>query len=257
MADAGWSNDPTGRHELRYFDGTNWSGYVSDDGRQANDPFEDDATTEQVSTGPAIAAPSEQADESASPRRWPWVVGIVVALILGGAIGAGAESGQITDLKAKLTQAQHDRDSAVSKVNNREARRRANLAEAAATRARLARAEKQKSDAAAKATKDAADKAAADAAAQQKAAADLLAAAQAQAAKMGTIEADGVYSIGTDKSPGRYHTDGSVGCYFAVLNSPDTFDIATNDNVDGPSFADLPAGKFFETKRCATWTKVG
>ncbi|MFM7061552.1 MAG: DUF2510 domain-containing protein, partial [Actinomycetes bacterium] len=30
--DAGWQNDPTGRHEQRYFDGSVWTAHVSDAG---------------------------------------------------------------------------------------------------------------------------------------------------------------------------------------------------------------------------------
>jgi uncharacterized protein YxjI len=35
---AGWHNDPTGRHQLRYWDGGQWSHHVSDNGVAAIDP---------------------------------------------------------------------------------------------------------------------------------------------------------------------------------------------------------------------------
>lgn len=35
---AGWNQDPYGRHELRYFDGTAWTEHVSDGGAQGVDP---------------------------------------------------------------------------------------------------------------------------------------------------------------------------------------------------------------------------
>jgi hypothetical protein len=35
---AGWHPDPYGAHELRYFDGTSWTEYVSDQGRQGTAP---------------------------------------------------------------------------------------------------------------------------------------------------------------------------------------------------------------------------
>jgi len=35
--DAGWHVDPTGRHQLRYFNGTTWTGDVADDGRRGID----------------------------------------------------------------------------------------------------------------------------------------------------------------------------------------------------------------------------
>ncbi len=34
-----WMADPTGRHQLRYWDGYRWSGYVSDQGVQSWDPL--------------------------------------------------------------------------------------------------------------------------------------------------------------------------------------------------------------------------
>ena len=35
---AAWVADPTGRHELRYWDGSKWTPYVSDGGVQSDDP---------------------------------------------------------------------------------------------------------------------------------------------------------------------------------------------------------------------------
>lgn len=37
-SDANWYPDPSGRHELRYWDGARWTEHVSDHGRQSNDP---------------------------------------------------------------------------------------------------------------------------------------------------------------------------------------------------------------------------
>ncbi len=36
---ADWLADPTGHHELRYWDGTDWTEHVSDDGDQGVDPL--------------------------------------------------------------------------------------------------------------------------------------------------------------------------------------------------------------------------
>ncbi|HUY64075.1 MAG TPA: DUF2510 domain-containing protein [Acidimicrobiales bacterium] len=35
----GWYADPSGRHQLRYWDGTAWTEHVSDAGQQSNDPL--------------------------------------------------------------------------------------------------------------------------------------------------------------------------------------------------------------------------
>jgi hypothetical protein len=39
LADAGWRADPSGRHELRYWDGASWTGNVSDNGERGVDPL--------------------------------------------------------------------------------------------------------------------------------------------------------------------------------------------------------------------------
>lgn len=36
---AEWRSDPTGRHELRYFDGASWTEHVADQGKQSVDPM--------------------------------------------------------------------------------------------------------------------------------------------------------------------------------------------------------------------------
>lgn len=38
-APGGWHPDPTGRHQVRYFDGSRWTEHVGDSGRQALDPI--------------------------------------------------------------------------------------------------------------------------------------------------------------------------------------------------------------------------
>lgn len=45
---------------------------------------------------------------------------------------------------------------------------------------------------------------------------------------------EGTYVIGTDIQPGTYHSDGSPDCYWALLNSLDTTDIADNHLGGGP-----------------------
>ena len=38
MADANWMPDPSGAHELRYWDGRAWTEHVSRGGQQTTDP---------------------------------------------------------------------------------------------------------------------------------------------------------------------------------------------------------------------------
>jgi hypothetical protein len=66
---------------------------------------------------------------------------------------------------------------------------------------------------------------------------------------------EGTYQIGVDVQPGTYYTSGDGSCYYAILNSTDTNDIATNDLGAGPKLATLNPGKWFETSGCPDWVK--
>lgn len=70
-----------------------------------------------------------------------------------------------------------------------------------------------------------------------------------------TVPGEGVYKVGEDMAAGTYKTAGRSGCYYAVLNSTDSFDIAVNGNPNGPAFATVGVGQYFETARCAAWVK--
>ena len=39
MSEASWLADPTGAHELRYWDGSSWTEHVSDQGTTGQDPL--------------------------------------------------------------------------------------------------------------------------------------------------------------------------------------------------------------------------
>jgi hypothetical protein len=69
-APAGWHADPSGRHQLRFWDGSSWTDHVSDDGRASTDPIVQAAV--QGGTAPA-----------GRPRRRGGSVLIGVALVLG------------------------------------------------------------------------------------------------------------------------------------------------------------------------------
>ncbi len=65
MADdvAGWQSDPTGRHEHRYWDGTQWTDHVSDAGV---------ATTDAYASSPTADAPDMTADDSPAEATPGW-----------------------------------------------------------------------------------------------------------------------------------------------------------------------------------------
>lgn len=68
-----------------------------------------------------------------------------------------------------------------------------------------------------------------------------------------TISGEGIYQVGKDMKAGTYKTSGAGGCYYAILNSTNTSDIADNNNIDGPAFVTVNRGQYFETARCADW----
>jgi hypothetical protein len=68
-----------------------------------------------------------------------------------------------------------------------------------------------------------------------------------------TIGGDGVYEVGSDIQAGTYKTRGAAGCYYAILNSSDTSDIADNNNIDGPATVTVRNGQFLELSGCDDW----
>jgi hypothetical protein len=54
---AGWQPDPRGRHEYRYWDGTQWTDHVSDQGAVSEDPVSDDSAPAAAET-PATETPA-------------------------------------------------------------------------------------------------------------------------------------------------------------------------------------------------------
>ena len=77
-----------------------------------------------------------------------------------------------------------------------------------------------------------------------------------------TTLSDGTYVVGTDIQPGIYKTagPGSSGvlnsCYWAVLNSLNTQDIADNGNISGPTTIQVD-GKALELSGGCTWARIG
>jgi hypothetical protein len=102
-----WAYDPTGRHELRYWDGERWTHHVADGGVQASDDWSHDLGEPRslvdrdagtwivasvalvamvVLSGAAIATNIPEMD-GCIPRHGRWLWACVIAILL---IGAGA-----------------------------------------------------------------------------------------------------------------------------------------------------------------------
>lgn len=96
--EAGWRPDPTGRHELRYFDGAAFTDHVADGGVQSTDPGPH---------MPAAAAPPPDVTGGKRPNRLPVIAAVVVALVVvvglvtvlrdGGGDGFGTFDGEVAD----------------------------------------------------------------------------------------------------------------------------------------------------------------
>jgi len=70
MTAAAWHPDPTGRHELRYWDGTQWTEHVSDGGVQSVAPLTPpEEPTAQTSVAQTSVAQSTAAEEAAATDR--------------------------------------------------------------------------------------------------------------------------------------------------------------------------------------------
>jgi hypothetical protein len=99
---SGWNTDPSGRHELRFWDGERWTEHVSDQGRTGVDPSLEPGTRSRATPPPA-------------PRRkrkkWPWVVGAIVLVFGLGVAGCLAAINSAVD-ELNKEQAAH----AISKV---------------------------------------------------------------------------------------------------------------------------------------------
>jgi hypothetical protein len=78
----GWYADPTGGHQLRYFDGTSWTDHVSDDGVQSTAPVIPVTPTQPTQAAQATAAPPPK--RRGGKLKWiVGVIGVVVLLFIG------------------------------------------------------------------------------------------------------------------------------------------------------------------------------
>jgi hypothetical protein len=70
---------------------------------------------------------------------------------------------------------------------------------------------------------------------------------------------DGMYIVGTDIKPGTYKSKGQQGCYFARLRGfgGTIDDIIANDNTDTAAIVTIsPSDKGFQSDNCGTWTRL-
>lgn len=223
--------------------------------------------------GPAGPNAAPEGDEKARwySRKWVQLTATaVVALLIGGGLGAASGTSEIDELETENSKLTAKLEDANAALNDRDAQMEAD--QAAAERAkqeqaevdaeaeRKAAADKEAADKKAADEKAAADKAAADKAAADKKAADEAAAQQAAAADARRrMPGSGIFAVGPDIDPGQWRTAGPDGrsCYYAILSSPTASgidNIIDNNNISGPGIVQLADGQFFETNGCQDWT---
>lgn len=186
-----------------------------------------------------------------TPQKWyrrTWVIALATALV-GLGVGAASASPDVTTSKEyKAVVAQRDR--AKDQVNGKSAE----LTKAKADLEAIAGDLPAREAAVKKAEQDLAGR---EAEVKSREAAvtkrEKAVSATEQVIEDNTLTGDGVYEVGVDIKPGRYKTAGAPGCYYAVLNSSDTTDIADNNNIDGPATVTVRQGQYLELSGCDDW----
>lgn len=177
-------------------------------------------------------------------KRWPWIVGIVVAFIVGAGIGAagagdGTEpastdnSAEISELESQIADLEAERDDALGALSEREAARGDQDATLAEREAELDEREAQLDEREAAVT------------------------AGEETVAVNTVT-DGIWTVGVDIEPGTYRaTNVSAECYWAVLVSgTNGADIVDNGIPGGGNpQVTVSEGQDFETTRCSEWVK--
>lgn len=206
-------------------------------------------------------------------RRWPRIALMTAgAVVLAGAgYGVGAASndqqatvnslrGQLATAASQITTARSQLAAKQDQLNNALGQVGTAQAQAASAQA-AAKSAQSRANAAAQAKYDSLmtkAQSALSAAKQQQASI----AAEAGQLQSSQISADGVYVVGQDIKSGTWHTPGNGSsdpldqCYYALLNSTNTSDIADNNNFNGPDTVNLSGTYAFEISGGCTWYRV-
>ena len=214
------------------------------------------------------------APEPRRTRSWTTrhlILGTLVALVLGTALGAGSadQGDEIAQLRADLAVAEGEAGAARAEVGQV----RTGTADRMAALEKAAKDAQPKAEAAAKAKVDAEnakrvaelDARSAELDARQAALdgqqADLdareAAVSRKEEAKRTTQFDDGTHEVGVDIQAGKYKTAGVGGrCYWAKLNRAGG--IIDNEFAEGPQTVVIEPTVFtFKSSGCGTWTKTG
>lgn len=91
---AGWQPDPRGRHEYRYWNGTQWTDHVADNGVASKDPVSD--VSEPVTGATAESRPAAATEVQPAAGSAPGVAGARPGPAVEGTASGGAQAGGAT-----------------------------------------------------------------------------------------------------------------------------------------------------------------
>jgi hypothetical protein len=196
-------------------------------------------TMTEYFTAPAEEAPGPESKPTPpkKPRKWPWIVGIIAAFIVGGAGGVAVAPGvPESDLRAAQQQTEQLRDelqTAQATIDDYESREQQIQDRAAELDTRKSQLDQRAADLDARAEE--------------------IKAAEAEF-EANTIPGTGTFLVGEDIKPGTYFTSGASGCYWARLSGTTGSDILDNGFAEGPTtLTILSSDDAFHTERCPDW----
>lgn len=191
---------------------------------------------------PAPAPGAEPQGPPKKPRRWPWIAGIVVALVAGVGIGAGGEAEPeiVTETDTITEEVEVEVEVEPADLEER--------------REAIAAAEEENDELGEELAQRTSDL---DTREEELDGREESISASETEIEENTIPGSGVYRVGEDIEPGTYRSDGDR-CYWARLSgfSGTLGDILANDNVSGSAYVTIaPTDVAFETSRCGDWIR--
>jgi hypothetical protein len=180
---------------------------------------------------------SEPEHSQRKPRRWPWIVGIVAALVVGATIGAAGQT------EPEVTQARIE----TVEVDNPDLQRQIAMLESQLATAESKVAERDELETRA---------AELDALATELEAREEAVGAAEETKAANTIPGPGIYVVGEDIKPGEYRTTGDD-CYWARLSglSGELDDIIVNGFADGPAVLTIAKSDVAFENSCGEWVR--
>lgn len=186
------------------------------------------------------------------------VVGALVLLVIGAAIGSGGEEdelkAELAETRTELAAAERAQADAEATAENVHSRRDQIVAGAKSRAAKIVGdARSESAQLSGKLERLNGEVSATEG--ELSSVEDSLDGAREEKAKS-TIPGDGTFQAEVDYLPGTYQSSGGAGCYWATLNSADPFDIASNENATGQTIASIST-PYFQTEDCGTWKRIG